>query len=43
MGLAGDGLTTTWMIIYTLLPGAIGYGLPKYWVTKLVNGMHGTI
>ncbi|QFU07402.1 Bacterial type II secretion system protein F domain protein [Rhodobacteraceae bacterium THAF1] len=30
----GEDVSTTKMILYTLLPGGIGYGLPKYWVTK---------
>ncbi|SPJ24758.1 type II secretion system F family protein [Palleronia abyssalis] len=27
-------VSTTNMMLYTVVPGAIGYGLPKYWVTK---------
>jgi tight adherence protein C len=30
-------VTTQSMILYTLVPGAIGYYLPQYWVTKRVN------
>ena len=29
-----DELTTQMMILYILIPGVIGYMLPKYWVTK---------
>lgn len=30
-------LTTQQMLLYTLLPGAVGYYIPKYWVDKRVN------
>ncbi len=33
----GDGLSTQKMMIYTVVPGAIGYYLPKYWVTRRVE------
>ncbi|SFS99899.1 tight adherence protein C [Sulfitobacter marinus] len=32
----GVGLTTQKMMLYTVGPGAIGYYLPRYWVTKRV-------
>ncbi|MDQ2064885.1 type II secretion system F family protein [Xinfangfangia sp. CPCC 101601] len=31
---ANEEVTTQSMIIYTLLPGALGYYLPQYWVNK---------
>lgn len=31
---ANQEVTTQSMILYTLIPGAIGYYLPQYWVTK---------
>jgi len=34
---AGEGFTTQKMMIYTILPGAIGYYLPAYWVTRRVE------
>jgi tight adherence protein C len=33
----GEGMSTQKMMIYTLLPGGIGYFLPKYWVTRRVD------
>ena len=33
----GEGMSTQKTIIYTLVPGAIGYYLPKYWVTRRVG------
>ena len=33
----GEGLSTQKTIIYTIGPGAIGYYLPKYWVTRRVE------
>jgi tight adherence protein C len=30
------GLSSQQMVLYTLLPGAVGYYLPKYWVDKRV-------
>lgn len=32
----GDGLSTQKMMIYSVGPGAIGYYLPKYWITRRV-------
>ncbi len=31
---ASEDVSTQSMILYTLMPGAIGYYLPQYWVTK---------
>ncbi len=33
----GEGLTTTKMMIYTIVPGAIGYYIPTYWITRRVE------
>ncbi len=33
----GDGLSTQKMMMYSVGPGAIGYYLPKYWVTRRVG------
>tara|TARA_R100000935_G_scaffold46489_1_gene69902 strand:+ start:1577 stop:2533 length:957 start_codon:yes stop_codon:yes gene_type:complete len=33
----GEGLSTNKMMIYTVGPGAIGYFLPRYWVTRRVE------
>ena len=33
----GEGMSTQKTMIYTLGPGAIGYYLPKYWVTRRVG------
>ena len=33
----GEGMSTQKMMIYTLLPGGVGYFLPKYWVTRRVD------
>ena len=33
----GDGMNTQKQIIFTILPGAIGYYLPQYWVTRRVQ------
>lgn len=33
----GDGMTTQQTMIYTMLPGGIGYYLPTYWVTRRVE------
>ena len=32
-----EGMSTQKTMIYTLLPGAMGYFLPKYWVTRRVE------
>ncbi|MDF1728400.1 MAG: type II secretion system F family protein [Sulfitobacter sp.] len=34
---AGDGMSTQKTMIYTLGPGAVGYFLPKYWITRRVD------
>jgi tight adherence protein C len=34
---AGEGFTTQKMMVYTILPGVIGYYLPTYWVTRRVD------
>ncbi len=33
----GEGFSTSKMMIYTIIPGAIGYYLPTYWVTRRVD------
>ena len=33
----GEGLTGQKMMIYTIVPGAIGYYIPSYWVTRRVE------
>jgi tight adherence protein C len=33
----GEGLSTTKMMVYTIIPGAIGYYLPTYWITRRVE------
>jgi tight adherence protein C len=33
----GEGLTSSKMMIYTIIPGAIGYYLPTYWVKRRVE------
>lgn len=33
----GQGMSTQKMMIYSVLPGAIGYYLPKYWITRKVE------
>ena len=34
---AGEGFSTQKMMIYTIVPGAIGYYLPSYWVRRRVD------
>ncbi len=34
---ANEEVSTQSMILYTLMPGALGYYLPQYWVTKRMN------
>ncbi len=34
---ANEEVTTQSMILYTLVPGALGYYLPQYWVNKRMN------
>lgn len=33
----GEGFTTQKMMIYTIVPGAIGYYLPSYWIRRRVD------
>ena len=33
----GEGFSTQKMMIYTIIPGAIGYYIPSYWVTRRVE------
>ena len=33
----GEGFSTQKMMIYTIVPGAIGYYIPTYWVTRRVE------
>ena len=33
----GEGFTTQKMMVYTIIPGAIGYYLPVYWVRRRVD------
>ena len=33
----GEGLSTQKMMLYTVGPGAVGYYLPKYWITRRVE------
>ena len=33
----GEGFTTQKMMIYTIIPGALGYYLPTYWVRRRVD------
>ncbi|WP_282059805.1 type II secretion system F family protein [Roseobacter litoralis] len=33
----GEGFTTQKMMIYTIIPGAVGYYLPVYWVRRRVD------
>ena len=33
----GSGLTTQKQLIYTILPGGVGYYLPQYWITRRVE------
>ena len=33
----GEGMSTQQTMVYTIAPGAIGYYLPKYWVTRRVE------
>ena len=33
----GEGFSTQKMMIYTIIPGGIGYYLPSYWVTRRVE------
>ena len=33
----GEGMSTQKTMIYTIIPGAIGYYLPSYWVTRRVG------
>jgi len=32
----GEGMSTNKTLMYTILPGAVGYYLPKYWITRRV-------
>jgi len=34
---AGEGFTTQKMMIYTIVPGAIGYYLPSYWIKRRID------
>ena len=34
---AGEGFSTQKMMVYTIIPGAIGYYLPVYWVRRRVD------
>ncbi|MGA9411262.1 MAG: type II secretion system F family protein, partial [Roseobacter sp.] len=33
----GEGFTTQKMMIYTIVPGAIGYYLPSYWIKRRID------
>ncbi|MFK7763205.1 MAG: type II secretion system F family protein [Roseobacter sp.] len=33
----GEGFSTQKMMIYTIVPGAVGYYLPSYWITRRVE------